>query len=297
MLTESIPAGLSVIGCGYTGRRLAVRARDAGLAVTALVRSQAAADSLATLGVPRHRLDLDAPSASVDMADVAGRSLVYMVPPPATGVEDTRVQTFLGALPTRPHAVVYLSTSGVYGDCRGERVSENTPIRPETPRARRRAAAESAFRTWSSDTGVPLRILRVPGIYGPGRLPVDRIRRGVPIPEPGATGPGNRIHVDDLAGICLAAACYGGEFNVFNVGDGDHRDMNAYFRAVADACGLPRPPELPIQQLLEQISPAMASFLTESRQLDLTRLAGELRFTPQYPCFEAGLKASLSAPD
>jgi len=297
MLTESMPAGLTVVGCGYTGRRLVLRARDAGLTVTALVRSKDAADTLAALGAACRRLDLDVPPTSADAADVAGRSLVYMVPPPATGVEDTRAQTFLESLQDRPHSIVYVSTSGVYGDCGGARVNEDTPIRPMSARAKRRAAAEAAFRTWSSDTGVPVRILRVPGIYGPGRLPVDRIRQGVPVPEPGASGPGNRIHVEDLARICLAAACYDGECEVFNVGDGDHRDMNAYFGAVADACGLPRPPELPMSQLLEQISPAMASFLTESRELDLTRLFGELRFSPLYPRFEAGLEASLAAPD
>ena len=296
MLTEPKPAGVTIFGCGYTGRRLAARARETGLAVTALVRSKASADALAALGVACRRQDLDGPSTSLDDRDIEGRSLVYMVPPPATGVEDARAQTLLDSLPSRPHAIVYLSTSGVYGDCRGDRVFEDTPVRPETPRATRRVAAESVFRAWSAKTGVPLRILRVPGIYGPGRLPVDRIQRGVPVPQPGTTGPGNRIHVDDLARVCLAAAAYGGRFDVFNVGDGDYRDMNAYFRAVADACGLPRPPELPLSVLLEKISPAMASFLTESRLLDLTRLAEELRFSPLYPSFEAGIAASLDGP-
>ena len=118
----------------------------------------------------------------------------------------------------------------------------------------------------------------------------------MPIPEPGATGPGNRIHVDDLAAACLAAARYTGTLETFNVGDGDSRDMNAWFRAVADAAGLPRPPELPLKALLDQVSPAFASFLTESRELDVTRMRRDLGVALRYPDFESGIRASLAPP-
>jgi nucleoside-diphosphate-sugar epimerase len=288
--------GLTVIGCGYTGRRLADQARGSGLPVTGLVRSPGTAAELDSLGIPSALLDLDATPVFLEPGLIEGRAVVYMVPPPPAGVEDRRAGAFLAALTARPRTVVYLSTSGVYGDCKGTRVTEESPARPRTDRAKRRLAAERVFRAWCAKADVPLRILRVPGIYGPGRLPLDRIRKGVPIPEPGATGPGNRIHVDDLAAACLAAARYSGAAQIFNVGDGDSRDMNAWFRAVADAAALPRPPELPMQTLLENISPAFASFLTESRELDVTRMHRELGVTPRYPDFERGIHASLAAP-
>lgn len=293
-MTRREPAGLTVIGCGYTGRRLAVEARNAGWPVTGLVRSSAAATELDALGIASGRLDLDAEPVLLDPRLIEDRAVVYMVPPPSAGVEDSRARKFLAALATRPAVVVYLSTSGVYGDCSGARADETSTPRPRTDRAKRRLAAEQAFRAWRDESGVPLRILRVPGIYGPGRLPLDRIRQRVPIPEPGATGPGNRIHVDDLAAACLAAAHYSGALDTFNVGDGDPRDMNAWFRAVADAAGLPRAPELPLDTLLEKISPAFASFLTESRELDVTRMIRELGVVPRYPDFESGIRASLS---
>ena len=286
--------GLTVIGCGYTGRRLANEARDAGWPVAGLVRSSAAAAELEALGIAPGLLDLDAEPVHLDPDLIEARAIVYMVPPPPAGVEDDRARNFLAALDTRPAVVVYLSTSGVYGDCSGARVDETSPPSPRTDRAKRRLAAEQTFRTWCSESRVPLRILRVPGIYGPGRLPLERIRKRVPIPEPGATGPGNRIHVDDLATACLAAARYNGALDTFNVGDGDPRDMNAWFRAVADAAGLPRAPELPMDTLLEKISPAFASFLTESRELDVTRMHRDLGVTLRYPDFESGIRASLT---
>ena len=106
-------------------------------------------------------------------------------------------------------------------------------------------------------------------------------------------GPGNRIHVDDLAGACLAAADYAGPLRVFNVGDGDHASTTEYFRAVARAAGLPAPPELPLEELLQQVSPAMRSFLVESRRVDTRRMRTELGFAPRYGSLEAGVQASL----
>lgn len=293
-MTRQHRGGLTVIGCGYTGRRLADQAREAGVPVTGVVRSRTALGELDALGIPSALLDLDAAPVVLDPGLIEGRAVVYMVPPPPAGVEDGRAGNLLAALEVKPQVIVYLSTSGVYGDHEGGRVTEETPARPRTDRAKRRLAAEHAFRDWCGRAGVPLRILRVPGIYGPGRLPVDRIRQGMPIPEPGATGPGNRIHVDDLAAACLAAARYTGPLEVFNVADGDARDMNAWFRAVADAAQLPRAPELPMETLLENISPAFASFLTESRELDVTRMHRELGVTPRYPDFESGIRASLA---
>lgn len=134
----------------------------------------------------------------------------------------------------------------------------------------------------------------MPGIYGPGRLPLDRIRQGAPVVRMAESGPGNRIHVDDLAGACLAAADYVGRERVFNVGDGNHASMTEYFLAVAEAAGLPTPPQLPRDAVLAQVSPAMRGFMTDSRRVDTRRMREVLGFRPRYPALAEGVAASLA---
>lgn len=293
------PAGLTVIGCGYTGRRLLKLCRDAGRECLGTVRSPESLARLEALGAAAVLLDLDAPAAELPRAWPPawseGRALIYMAPPPASGETDPRIRNFLARLPQGPAALVYLSTTGVYGDTGGAVVDERTPPAPASARGKRRLDAETALREWAAVTGAPLRILRVPGIYGPGRLPVERIAGGAPVVAESDAGPGNRIHVDDLAAVSLAAADYQGELEIFNVGDGEHASMSEYFRVVARAAGLPPPPELPLADLLEQVSPAMRSFLVESRRVDTSRMKAELGFSPRYADLAAGVAASLAA--
>lgn len=286
-----------MVGCGYTGRRLwslcRTRERD-------FVGTASSDDSLARLrarGIPAVLLDLDRPGARLAPEHCRGRVLVYMAPPPDTPGTDPRLRAFLAGLPALPQALVYLSTTGVYGDTGGGLVDEETTPAPGSARGRRRLDAEQAATAWAEANAVPLRILRVPGIYGPGRLPLDRIRQGAPVVAATEAGPGNRIHVDDLAAACLAAADYRGPLQVFNVGDGDHASMSEYFGAVAAAAGLPAPPEVPLAELLERVSPAMRGFLVESRRVDTTRMRTELGFRPRYESLAEGIAASLAADD
>lgn len=297
------PAGVTVIGCGYTGRRLLKLCRDTGRACLGTVRSPESLARLEALGAPGVLLDLDAPERELsgEWPDAWPRDwferrvLIYMAPPPQDGETDPRIRSFLARLPLAPAALVYLSTTGVYGDTGGGAVDEQTPPAPASARGKRRLDAENALRAWAAATGAPLRILRVPGIYGPGRLPVDRIAQGMPVMAERDAGPGNRIHVDDLAAVSLAAADYRGKLEVFNVGDGEHASMGEYFRRVAAAAGLPPPPELPLSELLQRVSPAMRSFLAESRRVDTQRMRDALGFAPQYADLATGIAASLQS--
>jgi len=283
-----------VVGCGYTGRRLLQLCREPVRDCAGTARSDESLAQIRALGGHALRLDLDRPAARLPAEYCAGRGLVYMAPPPQAGATDPRLRNFLAALPAAPAKLVYLSTTAVYGDTGGAVVTEDTPPAPASERGQRRLDAEHAALHWGDATGVAVCILRVPGIYGPGRLPIERIRQGAPVVQAGEAGPGNRIHVDDLAGACLAAVDYPGAQRVFNVGDGDHASMTAYFRAVAEAAGLAPPPELPLQELLAQVSPAMRGFLVESRRVDTTRMRRELGFAPRYASPAAGIAASLA---
>lgn len=286
-------AGVTVVGCGYTGRRLLELCRDIGRDFFGTVRSADAVARLHATGAGAGILDLDAPGGALPAEWTGQRALIYMAPPPDAGETDPRLRACLARIGARPATVVYLSTTAVYGDTGGQTVDETTPPAPSSARGRRRLDAEQALQDWGRATGVAVRILRVPGIYGPGRLPLERLRAGAPVARTGETGPGNRIHVDDLARASLAAADHAGPETVFNVGDGDHRGMDEYFRAVARLAGLPAPPELPLEELLAQVSPAMRGFLVESRRVDTGRMRAILGFSPRYAVLEEGIAASL----
>ena len=281
-----------VAGCGYVGRRLAttlVRSRT----VVALARSAGSDAGLAADGIAGRSVDFDKvePASLASIADDSG--IVYLAPPPPHGDHDARLRRFLAALgDARPAAFVYLSTTGVYGDTRGERVDESSPTVPGSERARRRLDAESAARDWCAARGVRFACLRVPGIYGPHRLPLDRLRRGEPALRPEDAGPGNRIHVDDLVSACVAALDRPVD-GVINVGDGDHASTTVYLQRVAALAGLPAPRLVTREEATTQIGPGMLEFLFESRRVDTRRMRDELGVVPRHD-LDSGIAASLA---
>lgn len=285
---------MTVVGCGYTGRRLLTLCREAHRDFLGTVRSEASLAQLRAAGAAAEILDLDAPGGRLPRAWTGNRAVIYMAPPPDAGDTDSRIRGFLARLTAPPAALVYLSTTAVYGDTSGASVDETTAPNPSSDRGRRRLDAERAVLGWGRETGVPVRILRVPGIYGPDRIPVERIRQGAPVLRAADAGPGNRIHVDDLAAVSLAAADFVGPEAVFNVGDGSHATMTDYFQTVARLAGLPPPPELPLADLLERVTPAMRGFLVERRRVDTRRMCETLGFRPRYQNLEAGIAASLA---
>ncbi len=278
-----------IVGCGDIGLRVARLWRARGAHVGALARSAASAERLRAEGIEPTPGDLDRPDSLRALPPV-GAVVYYFAPPPAQGEEDARMRAFLAAIAAPPERVVYISTSGVYGDHGGAWVDEETPPSPTTDRARRRLDAEQTLRAWGRENKVPVVILRVGGIYGPGRWPLERLRKGTPVLREEECGYTNRIHADDLAAICVAAAERGGADRIYNVSDGRNGTMTQYFNAVADHFGLPRPPAVTMAEARQQLSPAMLSYLTESRRMDNQRLLKELEVTLRYPDLEAGLK-------
>jgi nucleoside-diphosphate-sugar epimerase len=287
-----------IVGCGYLGLRLARGARTQRR-VSGLVRSAASEAALQSAGIPALRVDLDKPCDPVTRLTIAraahAAAVVYLAPPPDTGVSDPRVQNFLDCLdePHLPAVFVYISTTGVYGDAGGAAVDETTPVAPGTDRARRRVAAERAVQSWCAAHGVRCVILRVSGIYGPWRLPLERLQRREPALRPEDAGPGNRIHVDDLATAVLLCCDQPAAFGLYNVTDGDHSSSTQYLQATAAAAGLEPPPLVSMAEARERIPAGMLSFLLESRRVDNRRLRQELGLDLRYPTLAAGVRASL----
>jgi len=282
--------GIFIVGCGDIGGRVARLWRLRGLSVRALARSKASAERLRSQGIEPVSGDLDQ-AESLPQLTIDGQALYYFAPPADGGDDDPRMVNFLHALQQQPlpEVVVYLSTSGVYGDRKGAWVDEVTPPQPQTVRAKRRLAAETALREWGRAHGVEVVILRVGGIYGPGRLPITRLQKGLPVLNEAESGYTNRIHAEDLAAICVAAAERGGPDRIYNVSDGQSGTMTQYFKAVAERLGMPQPHEISFSEAQQQLSPAMLSYLTESRRMRNQRMLEELEITLSYPDLASGM--------
>ncbi len=250
-----------------------------------LIRRSDQGDRLRARGVVPIVGDLDKPT-TLDRLRAAPFAVLHFAPPPAEGKDDPRTAHLLSALARAriiPQRFVYISTTGVYGDCAGARVTEARPRRPQTPRARRRVAAEDRLRAWAKRCGVHLTILRAPGIYAATRLPLERIRQATPVLRPEDDVYTNHIHAEDLARAVIAAAFRGRPNRAYNVTDDAEMKMGGWFDAVADAFRLPRPPRVTWEEAEARIAPMLLSFMSESRRLSNARMKHELRVRLRYP--------------
>jgi len=213
------------------------------------------------------------------------------MPPQGGGTSDARMAHFCRMLSPDncPKRIVYISTSGVYGDCGDDLVTEETPINPQTSRAKRRVSAESQLCGKAKELGFDLIILRVTGIYGPGRLPLAQLHKGHQVLRPEDSPVTNRIHSLDLVRICLVAMERGEAGDIFNVCDGQQSSMSEYFTAVADLYELPRPQQLTWEEAQQVMNPLTLSFLQESRRMTNRHLLEKLGITLLYPTLEEGL--------
>jgi len=285
-----------IVGCGYIGRRVAGLLRAENYPVTGCVRSKESAAELERSGIQTVTVDLDQPVAKSVWAH-GFDAVFYFAPPPAQGERDPRVQVFLQALDVEapPRRIVYISTSAVYGDCQGAWISESQAANPATARGHRRLDAEQRLAAWCNDHDTQWIVLRVPGIYGPGKLPLARLRKGIPVLREQDSPYTNRIHADDLSRICVAAMKSPHANTVYNVSDGHPGNMADYFFRVADAAGLPRPPTVSREEAQRVLSAGMLSFLKDSRRMGNSKMLDELAVTLQYPDLAAGLPACFTA--
>lgn len=282
-----------IIGCGDIGRRVGKVLLAQGKQVLATAKNEESAAELQGLGfqaiVGNFDYQEDAP-----MVPVHGRQVYYFMPPQGGGKSDYRMLNFCRKLSSdnAPSKLVYISTSGVYGDCGGAVVTEDTPINPQTARALRRASAESQLQEQAQQLGFELVVLRVTGIYGPGRLPVSRIMQGHPVLTPEDASFTNRIHTFDLVQVCLAAMEKGEHGEIFNVCDGQESSMTDYFLAVADLYDLPRPKQISMEQAEKVMNPLMLSYQKESRRMSNRKMLEKLEIVLQCPTLADGLKVS-----
>nr|WP_315598774.1 NAD-dependent epimerase/dehydratase family protein [uncultured Cupriavidus sp.] len=309
---------LLIVGCGDVGTRI-LRLLATRMRVFAVTSQPLRRAELRDAGAVPLVANLDHPATLSRLARLADR-VMDLAPPPGQGGGDPRTQALLAALrrtawrrsrttrfgvgsgeadilPERGWhrafeaasrhrsvgAFIYASTTGVYGDRGGARVQEFHAVRPQTARARRRVAAETAVRAFGRDAGWRTSIVRIPGIYAEDRLPLARLRKGTPALAPQDDVYTSHIHADDLARGMIAALWRGRPQRVVHASDDTELRMADYFDLVADRNGLPRPPRISRQQARETIDPTLLSFMSESRRLDNRRLKRELRLRLRFP--------------
>jgi nucleoside-diphosphate-sugar epimerase len=273
-----------MIGCGDVALRVASLLRGR-VRLVGLVRRAHDASRLRDHGIVPIVGDLD-DFRTLARLSARAHAVLHFAPPPGEGRDDPRTRKLLAALAksgSLPQRFVYISTSGVYGDCEGARIAETRRRRAQTPLAKRRVAAENRVRSWAARHRVTASILRVPGIYASTRLPVDRVRQRTPVLAADEDVYTNHIHADDLARACIAALFRAAPQRVYHASDDSRSTMGEHFDAVADAFGLPRAPRLGRDAMRAAVSEMQWSFMAESRRLDNTRLTRELRLRLAYP--------------
>ena len=285
-----------IIGCGDIGLRVA-KQLSRSHRVFALTSQQNRFQELRAVGAIPILGNLDHPESLWRLSGLA-QTVIHLAPPQNGGNRDCRTRNLLRILAQGSNAVrrlIYISTTGVYGDHRGGKVSEATPVSPQSERAQRRVDAERILRLWAPAHGVALTILRVPGIYAADRLPIERLQAQTPALLPEEDAYSNHIHSDDLARLVCAAVYHGKPQRIINACDGGETKMGDYFDEVADAFGLERPARLPGGELQKIVSPMLWSFMRESRRVTNQRLP-ELKTPLRYPSVGHFLKTISKNP-
>lgn len=284
-----------IVGCGDIGLRVADLLAHK-LTVRALTSQSARVPALRASGTTPLLGNLDQPLTLRRLSGLATRVL-HLAPPAGHGVSDGRTVALLRALRLRaaPLALVYASTSGVYGDCAGAWVDEGRVLAPTTARAQRRIQAEASVRFLGRSARVRTSVLRVPGIYAPNReggTPMARLRKGTPVLEAADDVYTNHIHADDLARACVLALWRGKPQRAYNINDDSALKMGHYFTAAAALYGLPVPPRISRARAEIEISPMQLSFMSESRRMVNTRMKRELGLRLHFPHVLDGLAAA-----
>jgi len=283
---------LFCFGYGYSARALAALLRPRGWQVRGTSRSAEGCAAIERDGAAAYRFDRDRPLDDPASALAGVTHLLSSVPPDDAGdpVLDQHGDAF-AALAGTIDWCGYLSTTGVYGDRAGGWVDESGALTPSTERGRRRVAAEAGWCALHRDSGLPVHLFRLAGIYGPGRNALETVRAGRAqrVVKPGQVF--SRTHVADIAAVLAASMERPNPGAAYNVCDDDPAPPQDVITHACALLGVEPPPEIAFAEA--ELSPMARSFYAESKRVDNTRIKQELGVALHYPDFRAGLAALL----
>lgn len=281
---------LLIIGCGDIGLRLLPFLIEK-FRVFALTSQHSRMQELRNLGAIPILANLDQASTIKRLANLA-QYYVHLAPPQGDGDCDKRTQNLSTILPDKCR-FVYISTTGVYGDCGEIQFNETKPIKPHNQRAIRRVSAETSLRQWAVRSHSSLSILRVPGIYAENRLPIERLKKGTPALLENEDVFSNHIHAEDLAKLIYLSLFRARSNRIYHAVDDSDMKMADYFDLVADRNQLPKPKRLKRDELSLLISPVLLSFMSESRRMMNQRMKQELGMKLKYPTVYDGVPLNV----
>lgn len=279
-------------GHGYSAQALARRLLPEGWRIIGTTRSAEKAEALAATGIE----PLVWPGTDLAPALSQATHILTSVAPDEDGDPVLRAaRADIARAAPRIEWAGYLSTTGVYGDHDGGWVDETTPLTPGTRRGKLRVMAEAEWLDLAEETGLPLHIFRLAGIYGPGRGPFAKVRDGTArrIVKPGQVF--SRIHVDDIAQVLAASITHPNPGAAYNLCDDDPAPPEDVIAHAAELLGLPVPPAIPYHEA--EMTPMARSFYAESKRVRNDRIKDELGVRLLYPTYRAGLRALLDAGD
>jgi len=283
-----------IIGCGDVGQRIVGQLLfDGAMAssITGVVRSHDSANAVDALGVSCQKIDFD--QIGNDLSLLKDAHCFYLVPPQTSGVTDQRSRNLITELEKQnvsPKKVVLISTTGVYGDCNGEWVTEQSLAQPQTERGQRRLDSEQQWLNWAEGHSIPILVLRVPGIYANSRIPRERIIKRTPVVKASECGFTNRVHADDLAMIAMTAMNSNRDKEVYNATDGTPGKISDYLQTACRILGHKSLPEISMEEAKKELSSGMLSYLSESRKISNKKMLDQLEVTLRYPNYVEGLK-------
>jgi nucleoside-diphosphate-sugar epimerase len=286
-----------VLGCGYLGGRLARALVHEGVEVIATTRRADRFGAIQATGARAARVDVLEPSTLEPLAAWSPDVVFDLVRPQPTGEDrytawGTRnVANAFAEHP--PGALVYLSSTSVYGRRDGEWTDETTSPNPVSPQGEARLEAEGIYRDLHATRGFPVRICRVPGIYGPGRTLRERLESGAYRRLDDDKRYVSRIHVDDLVRGLLAAWRRGADGEVYLLCDDDPVTGEEYAELTADLLGLPLPPAVPREDIRQETSASAYERRIASRRCCNRRMREELGVVPRFPSVREGVPAAL----
>lgn len=288
-----------IIGSGDVAQRMVAQMRRPQQ-LFCLCRDADSATRWRDLGAIPLRGDLDQPATLKRLAGLA-TVVFHFAPPPVIGWKDTRTRHLIAALSqgkSLPQCLIYISTTGVYGDCQGQQIDEVRPVRPQTDRAKRRVDAEQVLQRFGRETGCRIVRLRAPGIYAADRLPLERLRQNMAVPIESQDPWTNHIHALDLAQAAWLAQWKGRNQRVYNVVDDTRMTLGDFYTVLARHFGFQIPSRCPLEAIRSQVGEMSWSFMRESRQIENQRIKREFSLAWYYPSVARFLETlSGAAPD
>ncbi|MFN3231383.1 MAG: SDR family oxidoreductase [Alphaproteobacteria bacterium] len=283
---------LFVFGLGYTAQVISLRLLSEGWQIAGTCRSQEKKAALEAAGIRAFLFDADRPLENTASALDGATHVLHSVPPGEAGDAVLMHHGQDIAALEGLQWFGYLSTTGVYGDHQGGWVDESTPRTPAGPRGQRRADAELGWMAHYEQSGLPVHLFRLPGIYGPGRSALDSVRAGRTrrLFKDGQVF--SRIHVEDLASGVIASMKRPNPGSAYNLCDDEPAPPQDVTAFACDLLGLPVEPLTPIEEA--DLSPMARSFYGESKRVRNDKMKTELGVTLAYPTYRDGLRALLA---